>query len=252
GKLRGLDSYLSYRIGLRTFSESESSVVLDSPDAFHLPAIPGYGYLRVDTSVYRRFRSGYVSGPVTSTVAPVIDADAGRPQPLLLPTFNGLARPEQADDGEQELTRPDTGRPLVAECVARLRVPTRQVQPVWLPPLPARLALSRTLPDDESCDLADGALLVPMGLLDNPVKQRQRPWLLGLNKGGGHIAVLGAPQSGRSTFLRTMAGAVAPPPPPRQLSLYGMDLSGGGLLRIEGFPHVGGVATRSHRDRLQR
>ncbi len=63
GKLRGLDTYLSYRIGLRTFSEAESNVVLDTTDAFHLPAIPGYGYLKVDTSVYRRFRSGYVSGP---------------------------------------------------------------------------------------------------------------------------------------------------------------------------------------------
>ena len=94
GKLRGLDSYLSYRIGLRTFSESESSVVLDTPDAFHLPAIPGYGYLKVDTSVYRRFRSGYVSGSVAGAVAPVLDADAGGPQPLLLPTFNGLAKPE--------------------------------------------------------------------------------------------------------------------------------------------------------------
>ncbi|HEY6813115.1 MAG TPA: type VII secretion protein EccCb, partial [Propionibacteriaceae bacterium] len=39
---------------------------------------------------------------------------------------------------------------------------------------------------------------------------------------------------------------------PRQLSMYGMDLSGGGLQRIEGFPHVGGVATRAHRDRLMR
>ena len=252
GKLRGLDSYLSYRIGLRTFSESESSVVLDTPDAFHLPAIPGYGYLKVDTSVYRRFHSGYVSGPVTSTVALVIDADAGRPQPLLLPTFNGLAKPEQAGDGEQELTRPDTGRPLVAECVDRLREPGRQVRPVWMPPLPSRLGLSRALADNESHDLADGALLIPMGLLDNPAKQRQQPWLLDLNKGGGHIAVLGAPQSGRSTFLRTMAAAAALTHTPRQLSLYGMDLSGAGLLRIEGFPHVGGVATRSHRDRLLR
>ena len=91
-----------------------------------------------------------------------------------------------------------------------------------------------------------------MGLLDNPAKQRQQPWLLDLNKGGGHIAVLGAPQSGRSTFLRTMAASVALTRTPRQLSMYGMDLSGGGLLRIEGFPHVGGVATRSHRDRLLR
>ena len=250
GKLRGLDSYLSYRIGLRTFSESESSVVLDTPDAFHLPAIPGYGYLKVDTSVYRRFRSGYVSGPVTGAVTPVLDADGGRPQPLLLPTFNGLGKPEEADDQEQELTRPDIGRPLVAECVDRLRLASRQVQPVWLPPLPSRLALSRVLSDDESQD--DGALLVPMGLLDNPVKQRQQSWLLDLNRGGGHIAVLGAPQSGRSTFLRTMAASVALTHTPRQLSMYGMDLSGGGLLRIEGFPHVGGVATRSHRDRLLR
>jgi S-DNA-T family DNA segregation ATPase FtsK/SpoIIIE len=250
GKLRGLDSYLSYRIGLRTFSESESSVVLDTPDAFHLPAIPGYGYLKVDTSVYRRFRSGYVSGPVTTTAPPVLDPDAGRPQPLLLPTFNGLGKPEQADDTEQELTRPDIGRPLVAECVDRLRMATRQVQPVWLPPLPSRLALSRVFSDDEPLD--DGALLVPMGLLDNPAKQRQQPWLLDLNKGGGHIAVLGAPQSGRSTFLRTMAASVALTHTPRQLSMYGMDLSGGGLLRIEGFPHVGGVATRAHRDRLLR
>ena len=250
GKLRGLDSYLSYRIGLRTFSESESSVVLDTPDAFHLPAIPGYGYLKVDTSVYRRFRSGYVSGSVAGAVAPVLDADGGRPQPLLLPTFNGLAKPEVADDQEQELTRPEIGRPLVAECVDRLRLASRQVQPVWLPPLPSRLALSRVLSAGESQD--DGALLVPMGLLDNPAKQRQQAWLLDLNKGGGHIAVLGAPQSGRSTFLRTMAASVALTRTPRQLSMYGMDLSGGGLLRIEGFPHVGGVATRSHRDRLLR
>jgi ESX secretion system protein EccC len=252
GKLRGLDSYLSYRIGLRTFAESESSVVLDTPDAFHLPAIPGYGYLKVDTSVYRRFRSGYVSGPVTGVAAPVLEFDA-RPQPLLLPTFNGLAKPDQTDDAEEELTRPEIGRPLVAECVDRLRVAGRQVQPVWLPPLPSRLTLSRVLSDEEPPHRTDRALLVvPMGLLDNPAKQRQEPWLLDLNKGGGHIAVLGAPQSGRSTFLRTVAGSISLAYTPRQLSMYGMDLSGGGLQRIEGFPHVGGVATRAHPDRLMR
>ena len=251
GKLRGLDTYLSYRIGLRTFSESESSVVLDTPDAFHLPAIPGYGYLKVDTSIYRRFRSGYVSGPVTGAAAPVMESDT-QPQPLLLPTFNGLAKSEQADDAEEELTRPEIGRPLVAECVDRLRIAGRQVRPVWLPPLPSRLTLSRALADDESPNAAESALLVPMGLLDNPAKQRQQPWVLDLNKGGGHIAVLGAPQSGRSTFLRALAASVSLTHTPRQLSMYGMDLSGGGLQRIEGFPHVGGVATRAHRDRLMR
>ena len=252
GKLRGLDTYLSYRIGLRTFSESESSVVLDSPDAFHLPAIPGYGYLKVDTSVYRRFRSGYVSGPVPSENIPAPEAEDGRAQPLLLPTYNGLAKSEETVEGEEELTRPDVGRALVDECVDRLRAANREVRPVWLPPLPARLALSRVLSDEDAITRTDGAVLVPMGLIDHPAKQRQQPWLLDLNRGGGHVAVLGAPQSGRSTFLRTLAASIALTSTPREMSVYGMDLSGGGLLRIEGFPHVGGVATRAHRDRLLR
>ena len=251
GKLRGLDTYLSYRIGLRTFSESESSVVLDTPDAFHLPAIPGYGYLKVDTSIYRRFRSGYVSGPVPGDGAPPADSDAGRPQPLLLPTYNGLTRPDAGENAEEELRRPDVGRPLVAECVDRLRAANREVTPVWLPPLPSRLALSRILSDADE-PRASGELVVPMGLIDHPAKQQQGSWRLDLSRGGGHLAVIGAPQSGRTTFLRTMAASISLTATPQEVSVYGMDLSGGGLARIEGFPHVGGVATRTHRDRLLR
>src|SRR5262249_4685358 len=37
GKLRGLDTHLSYRIGLRTFSAIESRIVLGVPDAYELP-----------------------------------------------------------------------------------------------------------------------------------------------------------------------------------------------------------------------
>ncbi len=46
GRLRGLDTHLSYRIGLRTFSAKESRVVLGVPDAFELPRAPGHGYLQ--------------------------------------------------------------------------------------------------------------------------------------------------------------------------------------------------------------
>ena len=255
GKLRGLDTYLSYRIGLRTFSAAESAVVLDTPDAFTLPAVPGYAYLKVDTTVYRRFRSGYVSGPADrigeGLEAGRDEGDGTERLPRLLPVYNQLGARRGAD-GEAVLEAPSTGRPLVEACVDRLSHGGAEaaVAPVWLPPLPARVPLGRVL-DAEYATRSSG-LPVVLGLLDDPLHQRQQPWVLDLSRSGGHAAVIGAPGSGRSTLLRTLAASLALTRTPRQVSLYGMDLSGGGLGRIEDFPHVGGVATRSHRDRLER
>jgi S-DNA-T family DNA segregation ATPase FtsK/SpoIIIE len=62
GKLRGLDTYLSYRIGLRTFSAAESRTVLGVPDAYTLPQEPGVGFLKADTENLIQFRAAYVSG----------------------------------------------------------------------------------------------------------------------------------------------------------------------------------------------
>ncbi|MFS0701950.1 type VII secretion protein EccCa [Cellulomonas sp. 179-A 4D5 NHS] len=247
GKLRGLDTYLSYRLGLRTFSEPESQMVLSTADAYHLPALPGYGYLKVDTSVYTRFRAGYVSGPVERLRAP---RDEGvEPRPLLLPRYNGIRRERADEGGAPVLSRPGTGRTFIDESVQRVRDDERAVRPVWLPPLPDRLALGLVV--DRAGDRGPGLSTV-MGLEDDPAQQRQDPWRLDLARAGGHVAVIGAPQSGRSTLLRTIAASLALTHTPRDVAVYGMDLTGGGLQRIEQFPHVGGVATRANRDRLAR
>jgi len=249
GRLRGLDTYLSYRIGLRTFSPSESAVVLDTPDAFHLPAIPGFGYLKVDTSVYSRFRAGYVSGPVPDPAeAEPVNADA--PVVRELPPYD---RPEATiDDGRDPAAEPEapaTGRTLVQAATARVSRGVARTRPVWLPPLPPVLTLGGVLPGAEG---GGDRLRAPIGLLDDPTRQRQAPWLLDLTRSGGHVSITGAPQSGRSTFLRTLAASLAFTHSPTEVSVYGMDLTGGGLSRIEPFPHVGGVATRGHRERLTR
>lgn len=249
GRLRGLDTYLSYRLGLRTFSEAESSVVLDTPDAFHLPAVPGYGYLKVDTSVYTRFRSGYVSGPVPTgeDTGPTPDADR---RAWLLPPHGGVAAANgvQGASAEPQLVRPAVGATVVDVVVDQLAHAGHATRPVWLDPLPARLALGTVL------DAAGprGHLQVPLGLLDDPARQRQDPWVLDLTRAGGHVAVVGAPQSGRTTLLWSLTAGLARTHTPRQVAVYGMDLTGGGLARIEAFPHVGGVATRASRDRLRR
>src|SRR5260370_11140352 len=63
GRIRGLEGHLRFRICLRTFSAGESSAVLGTPDAYYLPAFPGVGYFKVDTSLYQRFKTALISTP---------------------------------------------------------------------------------------------------------------------------------------------------------------------------------------------
>ena len=70
GRLRGLESHLSYRIALRTFSASESRAVLGVPDAHQLPPTPGSAFLAAGSDELVRFRGAYVSGAAcTAAVA---------------------------------------------------------------------------------------------------------------------------------------------------------------------------------------
>ena len=261
GKLRGLDTYLSYRIGLRTLSEMESRTVLDTPDAFHLPALPGNGYLKVDVTVYEKFKAAYVSGPLTdgaeAELAPVVGPLVkpmprfGRPTPSGGSTAGELSAP----------TRRTTGPTLMSTVVDQITAAGAPVQPIWLPPLPPAVTLDRAGGGFDvtprgvrlRCIQHAGAgLQVPLGTLDDPARQWQGPWLLDLASGGGNVLVLGGPGTGKTTALRTMALALATTHTPTDVGVYAIDLLGGGLRALSGFPHVGGVASRDDRERIRR
>ncbi|MDO5619472.1 type VII secretion protein EccCa [Kocuria sp.] len=263
GKLRGLDTYLSYRLGLRTFSEAESQTVLGNRDAFHLPPLPGYGYLKVDTSIYERFHAEYVSGAVQDT-SEVTEATTKRV--MALPVHNGLEA-DIEDLAEQPVLRqPETGPSLVDLVAEDLRSAAPPARPIWLNPLPGRLSLGEVADHGEgvqkwpsahaerghdSVAPAEG-LSVMIGLEDDPLRQRQGDWVIDLTRAGGHVAIIGGPQSGKSTALRTIAASLALRYTSEQVAIYGMDLTGGGLRRLEDFPQVGGIAVRGDETRLMR
>ncbi len=257
GHLKGLDTYLSYRLGLRTFSESESRMALDTPDAFHLPPLPGYGYLKVDTTVYQRFKAGYVSGAYQPPDE--VPPDEEKSQPLPYPIYNILG-PADADGDVEEVTlaRKPAGQTVLEMVVERVRAAADPVRQIWLPPLPAALSLDavagRVSPCAHGLRLAirPEAMVVPVGLVDDPARQWQGRWLLDLRVAGGHMVVIGGPQSGKTTFLRTLVTSLALTHTPRQVAVYGLDLAGGGLGPLAGFPHVGGVAGRADRERIRR
>src|SRR5690606_20644546 len=65
-RLRGLETYLSDRIGLRCFSAAESRAALGVPDAYERPNVPGSGFLKFGTDEMTRFKAAYVSGAYRS------------------------------------------------------------------------------------------------------------------------------------------------------------------------------------------
>lgn len=263
GKLKGLDTYLSYRLGLRTFSADESRTVLDTTDAFHLPPLPGFGYLKVDTSHYARFKAGYVSGGYRGPVRSTEDEETG---PLALPyeAFNTSAGPDEARQSPEPASRRrETGPTELGVMVDQLTGAAPPVRSIWLPPLPTATALDTVAgPLDigprgmrlAGTGTADGRrpLRVPVGLLDDPARQWQGQWFLDLTTAGGHAAVIGGPQSGKTTLLRTLVLSLALTHTPREIGVYGLDLVGGGLQALSGLPHVGGIAGRADRERAAR
>ncbi|HET8795125.1 MAG TPA: type VII secretion protein EccCa, partial [Arthrobacter sp.] len=263
GKLRGLDTYLSYRIGLRTLSESESRTVLETPDAFHLPAVPGFGYLKVDTTTYTRFKAGYVSGPLDALEEEEEDETANEPAVVSAPTY--AATLEQADPGSTAAAQParsaasqrTTGPTVLSTLVDTLRKFPRAVDPIWLPPLPHGIALDTAAGGITTTSAGirlneGGNLRIPLGLLDDPAAQWQGSWELNLTQAGGNLLIVGGPHSGKSTGLRTIVASLALTHSPAEAGIYAVDLLGSGLLPLEGLPHVGGTAMRTNREVVRR
>jgi DNA segregation ATPase FtsK/SpoIIIE, S-DNA-T family len=213
GRLRGLDSHLRFRICLRTFSAAESTAVLGVPDAHHLPPAPGTALIKVDASP-----------PVPFTAA-LISAD--QPNPSHTPPHQRSSPPAPGDtDFRTDL------EVLVGKLV---RAGPRAHQ-VWLPPLAEAIELDPLLRT-----AAPGWLRVPVGVVDRPLGQVQEPLLLDLAGSAGHLAVVGAPRTGKSTLLCTIVAALAAAHPPDEVQAYAVDLGGGFLHRLGELAHVGAV-----------
>ncbi|SUA02821.1 DNA segregation ATPase FtsK/SpoIIIE [Mycolicibacterium fortuitum] len=264
GKLRGLDSHLSYRIGLKTFSAGESRSVLGVPDAYHLPSVPGSAFLKCDAAEPIRFNACYVSGEY---VKPRVSARTGRvtqlgalapklftatpvkkdPVPERVPLLHDVPEAEPVSSGPTKTT-------LLGMVVSRLRGHGRPAHEVWLPPLDDSPAVNELLPESDWSAPANvnGRLWMPMGVVDRPYDQRRDLLMVDLSGAQGNVAVVGGPQSGKSTALRTLILSAAATHTPEQLQFYCLDFGGGTLASLAKLPHVGGVAGRMDADAIRR
>ncbi|ULR53723.1 type VII secretion protein EccCa [Streptomyces deccanensis] len=268
GRLRGLETYLSYRIGLRTFSAAESRAAIGVPDAYELPNVPGSGILKFGTEEMVRFKAAYVSGVYRTGSQQAVVPGGPLPvdrRPVLFTAADVPVRyapvPQQRQeepDAQQDDALADTVLDVI---VRRLEAQGPAAHQVWLPPLDSPPSLDSLLPGlapvpgrgmTQPGYEGAGRLVVPVGLVDKPYEQRREPLWTDFGGAAGHMQVLGGPQSGKSTLLRSIIASFALTHTPHEVQFYGLDFGGGGLSTVADLPHVGGVASRLDPEKVRR
>ena len=254
GRLRGLDGFLTYRIGLRTFSAAKSRAVLGVPDAYELPSQPGIGYLKMNVSAMVRFRAAHVSGPVSEEREAAERPGTGSPQRrrLIVPHVPSHVASQAAQPdipAGPHLQEPEEA--VVSAVIDRLAGHGPPAYRIWLPPLDVPPSIDR-LPPPLTATASHGltvdgwewrgALGAVVGTVDRPFEHRYVPFHVDLAGGAGHVGIAGAPQTGKSTVLRALITSLAVLHTPEEVQFYCLDFGGGTLGASAGLPHVGGVA----------
>ena len=240
------------RIALRVTDAAESMDVIDVPDAARIGrSTPGRCYVRSGASAPAAVQSARIGGrrpgarrgqSRAARAVPVPWPVLGRPAPAAAP--DGAAA-----GGDDMVTDLSVLVDAIAGAAERLGI-KKQRSP-WLAPLPETITLDEVLAVASPVAPPGDVPPVTFGLTDVPARQERVPLALDLAH-GGHLVVAGAPRSGRSTVLRTLAGSVAATASPADVHIYGLDCGSGSLLPLTQLPHCGSVVSRDQTDRVER
>lgn len=228
----------------------ESSDVIDSPEAGHISKnTPGRAYVRLGHSSLVPFQSGRVGGrrpgaadptALAPWVGPLGWEDLGRA---------ALTKPKTESREDDEITDLKVLVDAVRDANRSMGIPAQHSP--WLPALDEMLLLDE-IEVPALAGAAPGKLPpAPYGIEDLPSDQARRPVVVDFAS-FGHLMIGGAPRSGRSQVLRTIAGSLARTHSTADVHLYGIDCGNGALNALTRLPHCGAVVGRNQTERVVR
>nr|BFE58987.1 FtsK/SpoIIIE domain-containing protein [Dactylosporangium thailandense] len=247
------------RIALRVTDTVESQDIIDTGEAVHIsPGTPGRALIRAGHRSAVPFQAAWVGAerPGLLDEAPVQQYEPVRTAEL---SWQRLGRPVElvAEDVDPLLPGPVVPTDLQALVEAiraaaeRLEDFVAQPSP-WLPALEDAVLLEELpavpTPKDRHASVPAP---IPYALEDVPALQQRRVATVDLAT-FGHLYVVGAPRSGRTQVLRTIATSAARKAAVADVHMYGIDAAGGGLAALETLPHCGAVVSRHDMERLER
>jgi DNA segregation ATPase FtsK/SpoIIIE, S-DNA-T family len=98
----------------------------------------------------------------------------------------------------------------------------------------------------------NGRLVTPLGVVDKPFEQVRDVMWANLAGAAGNVIVVGSPQSGKSTALRSLLCSLALTHTPIEVQFFCLDFGGGTLASLAGLPHMSGVADRQSEESCRR
>jgi S-DNA-T family DNA segregation ATPase FtsK/SpoIIIE len=226
------------RISLRMLDRSESTSVINSPEAAEIPVpLKGRGFARLGPRELVAFQSAFSGAPMTaqdeSTPITISEFEATGDGPVISRTGSSGA----ATAG----THLDAV--IVAIVAAHERLGLPAARRPWLDVLADHVVLSELLAEERcSPAFAHPGRMLTLGLVDAPEDQDQYPAIVDLEDGGG-LMVFGAGGSGKTTLLRTAALSAQLTAPDGTLAIIGLDFASRGLGSIEVLPSTVTVAT---------
>lgn len=120
---------------------------------------------------------------------------------------------------------------------------------LWIDPLSEILDVN-DIPADAAGSNKDSVNAI-LGMIDDPEKQQQYPFVLNLQK-CQNILIVGTSGCGKTTLLKTFIYSLVTCHSPDRVNLYIMDFSGGTLSVFRDMPHCGAFLTDSDESAIDR
>ncbi len=247
------------RVCLRVSSSADAREVLGTADAADISAAtPGRFIARVDgrsVSLQACFvDDAVVPGTDRAVVVRQLTADSAS---------TAASADLQADDSPTAASTP-TGIARLIDAASAVWESTGRPSPhrPWLDALPTAISIpssvewgetgaDRTGPDDRSRFGRRSELAVELGVVDDPTRQRQIPWIEDLAADGA-VMIYGRSGAGVTTLLATWIARLCARFSPSELHVFGIDASGGDLGVLSMFPQCPAVVSVADVARLRR
>lgn len=232
-----------FRVCLKVTDKQDSLDMLNHPDAARIK-LPGRAYVQIGyDEIFEQIQSGYSGADYVpkdeyldeeSTMVSLINAPGERLRSVREAPVNRFgSRRTQLEE-------------IVAEiCSLGLKQGLRSRE-LWLPQLPDAMRYEDCDAqyaewNPERCDVLPPGRAI-CGMMDLPAQQVQIPYSIDF-LADGHLAVYGSSGSGTSTFIQTLAYALALRYSPEWFNLLVMDFDGGSLMSLSNMPHCVGYAS---------